>query len=84
MPLLLVWLLTRLRYDKRALFNWTILAMGLMVACYFFTPPAGPHPTDPNLPININYLYGTGATSKDKEMIVLHTSDSKRAAKLLG
>jgi hypothetical protein len=26
--------------------------------CYFLTPPAGAHPANPNIPININYLYG--------------------------
>src|ERR1022692_1656537 len=58
LPLLLVWLLFRLGYDKRALTAWTILATGLVLACYFFTPPAGAHPANPNLPININYVYG--------------------------
>ena len=24
----------------------------------FFTPPDGAHPANPNLPVNINYLYG--------------------------
>lgn len=58
LPLLLVWLLFRLGYDKRALPAWTALATGLGLVCYIFTPPAGAHPTNPNLPININYLYG--------------------------
>jgi len=58
LPLLLVWLLFRLGYDKRALAAWTGLAAGLVLACYFFTPPAGAHLANPNLPININYLYG--------------------------
>jgi hypothetical protein len=58
LPLLLVWLLFRLGYDKRALPAWTALASGLVLVCYFFTPPAGAHPANPNLPININYLYG--------------------------
>jgi hypothetical protein len=58
LPLLLVWLLFRLGYDKRALSAWTGLAAGLVLACYFFTPPAGAHLANPNLPININYLYG--------------------------
>ena len=58
LPLLLVWLLFRLGYDKRALPAWTGLAAILGVVCYFFTPPAGAHPSNPNLPININYLYG--------------------------
>ena len=58
LPLLLVWLLVRLGYDKRALSAWTGLAAGLVLVCYFFTPPAGAHLANPNLPININYVYG--------------------------
>ena len=58
LPLLLVWLLIRLGYDKRALSAWTCLAAALGFVCYFFTPAAGAHLANPNLPININYLYG--------------------------
>jgi hypothetical protein len=58
LPLLLVWLLFRLGYDKRALPAWTVLAAALGLVCYFFTPPAGAHLADANAPININYLYG--------------------------
>jgi len=58
LPLLLVWLLLRLGYDKRALSVWTVVAASLVFVCYFFTPPAGAHPTNPNIPINLNYLYG--------------------------
>lgn len=58
LPLLLVWLLFRLGYDKWALPAWTVLAAGLMLICYFFTPPAGAPLANPNVPININYLYG--------------------------
>jgi hypothetical protein len=58
LPLLLVWLLFRLGYDKRALLAWTVLAAALGFVCYFFTPPAGAHLANANVPININYLYG--------------------------
>jgi hypothetical protein len=58
LPLLLVWLLGRLGYDKRALSAWTVLATGLVLVCYFFTPPAGAHLANPNIPINLNYVYG--------------------------
>jgi hypothetical protein len=34
------------------------VATGLGFICYLFTPPAGAHPANPNVPININYLYG--------------------------
>jgi hypothetical protein len=56
--MLLVWLLFRLGYDRRALPAWTVVATGLGFICYLFTPPAGAHPANPNVPININYLYG--------------------------
>jgi hypothetical protein len=58
LPLLLVWLLFRLGYDKRSLSAWSGLAAGLVLVCYLFTPPAGVHLANPNVPININYLYG--------------------------
>jgi hypothetical protein len=58
LPILLVWLLFRLGYDRRALSAWSCLAVGLVLVCYFFTPPAGAHPDDPNIPINLNYVYG--------------------------
>ena len=58
LPILLVWLLFRLGYDKRALWAWTALATGLVLVCYFFTPPAGAHLADPNIPVNLNYVYG--------------------------
>jgi len=58
LPLLLIWLLRRVGYDQRALFAWTGLATGLILICYFFTLPAGPHTPDSSLPINLNYVYG--------------------------
>jgi hypothetical protein len=41
LPLLLVWLLLRLGYDKRAYPAWTMLAAALVLVSYFFLPPAG-------------------------------------------
>jgi hypothetical protein len=58
LPFLLVWLLIRLGYDKKALFAWTVLAATLVFVCCFFMPPAGVHLANPNTPININYVYG--------------------------
>jgi hypothetical protein len=58
LPLLLVWLVFRVGYDKRALKYWTVLAVGIVFVCYRFTPPAGAHLANPNTPININDLYG--------------------------
>ena len=58
LPLLLVWLLLRMGYDKRALKAWTAMAAVLVFVCYYFTPPAGIVLSNPNIPININYVYG--------------------------
>jgi hypothetical protein len=58
LPVLLVWLMMRVGYDKRALPAWTILAAVLMLAGYLLAPPAGAHPVNPNLPINLNLVYG--------------------------
>jgi hypothetical protein len=40
LPLLLIWLLHRLRYDRRALFAWTVLAAGLALVGYLCALPA--------------------------------------------
>jgi hypothetical protein len=58
LPLVLLWLLGRLGYDKRALPTWTIIASALVLICYLFTPPAGTHLSDPNIPVNLNYVFG--------------------------
>ena len=63
LPLLLVWLVWRLGYDRRALAGWTIVAAGLLLVCYFLMP-APPAPTDnPNLPVNINYVHGMSSAA---------------------
>jgi hypothetical protein len=58
LPLLLVWLLARLGYDKRALPAWSALAVPLVLISYFFLPPAGAHLPNPNTPVNVDYVYG--------------------------
>jgi hypothetical protein len=58
LPLLLVWLLGRLRYDKQALSAWSIVAMFLLLLSCLCALPAGAHPANPNIPVNINYVYG--------------------------
>ena len=57
--LLLVWLLFRLGYDKRALFGpGPLWPPGWCLSAIWFTPPAGAHLADPNIPVNLNYVYG--------------------------
>jgi hypothetical protein len=56
LPFLLVYLVWKLGYDRRAFVAWTVLAWVLLVICFFFMPPPRP---DPGLtPVNINYVWG--------------------------
>jgi hypothetical protein len=58
LPLFLVWLVWRLGYDRRAFWAWTVLAWALMLVCYFLMPAPPAPANNPNLPVNINYVYG--------------------------
>lgn len=58
LPFALGWLLWRLGYDKRGLPLWTGTAWILLLICYFLMPGPPPLVADPNLPVNINYVYG--------------------------
>ena len=60
LPFLLIYLVWRLGYDRRALPAWTIVAWALVLVCFFFMPPPRP---DPGLtPVNINYVWGMSDT----------------------
>jgi hypothetical protein len=56
LPFLLVYLVYKLGYDRRALKYWTLLAWGLLLVCYLFMP-APPAPNSAT-PVNINYVFG--------------------------
>ena len=58
LPFLLVYLVLRLGYDRRALKAWTALAWLLCVIAFFFLPPAGATLADPKLPLNVNLVFG--------------------------
>ena len=67
LPFLLVYLVYRLGYDRRALLYWTILAWALVLFCYFFTPPP-PAPVGSTTPVNINYVFGLGEVARQSWM----------------
>lgn len=58
LPFLLLGLVGRLGYDRRALPAWTVLAWILCLVAYFFLPAAGAPLVHPNQPINVNYVFG--------------------------
>ena len=58
LPFLLLYVIYRQGYDRSALVAWTVLAWGLMLIAYFYLPPPPPPVNQPNLPVNVNYVYG--------------------------
>jgi hypothetical protein len=58
LPWVLVFAVAKVGYDRRALMGWSVLAAGLCVVAYVFLPPAGAVLEDPNLPRNVNYVFG--------------------------
>jgi hypothetical protein len=54
LPFVLLWLVWRLGYDRRAFAVWTVAAWTLLLVCYFLLPM---------LPVsvkNVNYVFGPG------------------------
>ena len=62
LPFLIVFLVWRLGYDRRACARWTVLAWGLLLVCYFLLP--GPRADAASIasPVNINYVRGMSDT----------------------
>jgi hypothetical protein len=58
LPFFLLYLVWRLGYDRRSLLTWTLLAWALMLIGYFLMPAPPPPADNPDLPVNINYVYG--------------------------
>jgi len=68
LPFLLVYVVYRLGYDRRAFVAWTVLAWVLMLIAYFLLP-APPAPVDQqNLPVNVNYVYGMSDVKPQEKM----------------
>ena len=63
LPFVIGWLVWRLGYDRRALIAWTLLAWTLMFISYFFMPLPPALASNPNLPVNIDYVFGFSDTA---------------------
>jgi hypothetical protein len=58
LPFLLLWLVYRVGYHRRAFWGWTWISLVLLLVGYFLLP-APPAPADnKNLPVNVNYVFG--------------------------
>jgi len=58
LPFVLLWLLSRLGYDRRA-FRWQSMAgVVVLLVSYLFAPAPPPSASHPSWAVNINYVYG--------------------------
>jgi len=58
LPFLLLYLVRKTGYDRRALLGWTMICIGLCLVAYFLLPPAGAVLANPQVPRNVNYVFG--------------------------
>jgi len=58
LPFFLLWLLSRLGYDRRAFGIQSVVAIAVLLASYIFAPAPPPSTSHPNWAVNINYVYG--------------------------
>jgi hypothetical protein len=60
LPVMLIYCVAKLGYDKRGFWSWTALAWVAMVIAYFLLP--GPSPEMAGQVANVNYVFGMGST----------------------
>lgn len=58
LPFLLIYLVHRLGYDRRALPAWTVLTWVLLIVCYTLMPEPRADAAEISTPVNINYVHG--------------------------
>ena len=68
LPFLLLAIVWRLGYDRKAYAFWTVLAWAIMGVCFVAMPKPTATPENPNQPININYVYGFNS-AKEQELL---------------
>jgi len=56
LPFLLIFLVWKIGYDRRAFWSWTALAWVLLFISFYLLPAPGPH--QGLAPVNVNYVWG--------------------------
>ncbi len=62
LPFMLLFIVARLGYDRRALKAWTAVAAVLCLVGFFLLPAPGEVPAGSNDAVNVNYVYGISET----------------------
>jgi hypothetical protein len=68
LPLVLIWLVRRLGYDRRGLFVWWALAWTAMWVSYLYLPMPPAPPSRPGMPVNVNYVFGVSDSAPQSWM----------------
>ena len=63
LPFLLLFLVARLGYDRRALLAWTGVAWSAILFSFAFLPAPGTRQANPLAPVNVDYVYGFSDTA---------------------
>ena len=58
LPFLLVWLVSRVGYDRRALRLQSLIAVVVLLVSFYLAPAPPPPQSHPSAAVNINYVYG--------------------------
>jgi len=69
LPFLLVYLVRKTGYDRRALLGWSSLSLALCLIAYFLLPPAGAELADPQHPRNVNYVFNLLSDEKPQTLM---------------
>jgi hypothetical protein len=63
LPFLLLFVVAKLGYDRRAAWAWTVLAWAAMLISYFFLPAPGAKLANPLAAVNVDYVRGFSETA---------------------
>jgi hypothetical protein len=69
LPFLLLYLIWRIGYDRRAMMRYTGLAWGLIILCFVAFPGPRPDAASIATPVNINYVHGMSDTHAQTMML---------------
>jgi len=68
LPFVLLFAVSRLGYDKRALAWWTLLTCALLLVSYLFLPRPPAPADDPTMSVNVNFVFGLNMAGPQQRM----------------